>query len=222
MTTDKHISSISLLHVIPEVFSDNEAEESEIWLRDFTFTRGKFYAVEAESGSGKSSLCSFIYHNRSDYRGTILLDSTDARSLDRNAVAELRRSHISILPQELRLFPELTAMENILLKNRLSDYRSETDIRHMLDRLGIANRADTPAGRLSVGQMQRVAFVRALCQPYDFLLLDEPVSHLDSTNNRLVAEMAAEDARRQGAALITTSVGNPLMLPADETIRIAL
>lgn len=222
MTPDKHIDSIVLHHVIPDVFSDIEAGKSELWLRDFTFVRGKFYALEAASGSGKSSLCSFIYHNRDDYRGTILLVTTDARNLGRDGVTELRRRHISLLPQELRLFPELTAMENIMLKNRLTDYRNETEIRHMLDRLGVGNRADKAAGLLSVGQMQRVAFVRALCQPYDFLLLDEPVSHLDSTNNRIMAEMAVEDARSQGAAIIATSVGNPLLLPPSETIHIAL
>ena len=222
MTDSRHIDSIRLERVIPEVFTDVEVNGSGVWLRDFAFSRGQLYTIEAASGSGKSSLCSFIYHNRDDYRGHIYYGDTDARTLNRHDISELRRCHIALLPQELRLFPELTAVENILLKNRLTDYRSEADIRHMLGSLGLDHRADSPAGRLSIGQMQRVAFVRAICQPYDFLLLDEPVSHLDEHNNRLVAAMAVDDARSQHAALITTSVGNPLLLPEDETLRLAL
>lgn len=222
MTANRHIDGIHLEHVIPEVFTDNEVNGSGVWLHDFTFSRGKLYTIEAASGSGKSSLCSFIYHNRDDYRGHIYYGDNDARSLDRDGITELRRCHIALLPQELRLFSELTAVENILLKNRLTDYRSEADIRRMLSHLELDHRADSPAGRLSIGQMQRVAFVRALCQPYDFLLLDEPVSHLDERNNRLVAAMAVEDVNAQQAALITTSVGNPLLLPGDQTIRLAL
>lgn len=222
MTDFRHIDSIRLESVIPEVFTDDEVSDSGVWLHDFVFNRGQLYTIEAASGSGKSSLCSFIYHNRDDYRGRIFYGDTDARTLGSDAISELRRSHIALLPQELRLFPELTAVENILLKNRLTDYRSEADIRRMLNSLELDHRSDSPAGLLSIGQMQRVAFVRALCQPYDFLLLDEPVSHLDERNNLLVAQMAVKDTKAQHAALITTSVGNPLLLPDDETIRLSL
>ena len=82
----------------------------------------------------------------------------------------------------------------------------------MLDRLEIAGKADQKASRLSVGQQQRVALVRAICQPFDFIILDEPVSHLDRRNNLIVADLIAEAAQSNNAAIITTSVGNPLLL----------
>ena len=69
-----------------------------------------------------------------------------------------------------------------------------------------------PVGKLSIGQMQRVALVRAVCQPFDFIFLDEPVSHLDARNNKIVADIITEEADRQGAGIISTSVGNHLML----------
>ena len=81
-----------------------------------------------------------------------------------------------------------------------------------MERLGITARRDYPAGRLSIGQQQRVALIRSLCQPFDFILLDEPVSHLDEANNRLAAGIVEEEAGRQGAAVITFSVGNPLLI----------
>ncbi len=90
----------------------------------------------------------------------------------------------------------------------------------MLDRLGIADKAYEPAGRLSIGQQQRVAAIRAVCQPFDFLLLDEPVSHLDARHNREVGALFDEEARAHGAGIITTTVGHNLLLDTLTTIRL--
>ena len=73
---------------------------------------------------------------------------------------------------------------------------------------------------MSIGQQQRVGIIRALCQPFDFILLDEPVSHLDEENNRRAARMIAGEALRQGAGIITTSVGNPLLLEGAATLKL--
>ena len=89
-----------------------------------------------------------------------------------------------------------------------------------MDRLGIASRRDYPAGRLSIGQQQRVALIRSLCQPFDFILLDEPVSHLDEANNRIAARIVEEEASRQGAGIITFSVGNPLLIENPEKLNL--
>lgn len=216
------LSRIVLSNVIPDVFTPEDVRDSQIWLRDFSFERGKRYLVKAASGSGKSSLCSFIYHNRTDYRGTISYDRRDARLMKADEVSDLRCRHISLLPQELRLFGELSAIDNVRLKNRLTGHCSEDEIMAMFDRLGIADRADRQASTLSIGQMQRVAIIRALCQPFDFIILDEPVSHLDEENNRTVALLVDEAARRLGAGIIATSVGNNLMLPDEDIIHINL
>ena len=73
---------------------------------------------------------------------------------------------------------------------------------------------------MSIGQQQRVGIIRAICQPFDFILLDEPVSHLDEDNNRKAAKIIIEAADSQGAGIISTSVGNPLML--DKTVNLRL
>lgn len=218
----QRIDRISLRNVIPEVFTADDVAQSQVWLRDIDFVRGNHYLIEASSGSGKTSLCSFIYHNRSDYRGEIFYGDRNARTLSPDDVSELRTRHISLLPQELRLFGELTARENVMLKNRLTDHCTTAEIEAMFERLGISDRIDTPTARLSIGQMQRVAIIRSLCQPFDFILLDEPVSHLDADNNRVVAVLIAEAAERQGASVISTSVGNRLDLPMHNIIRLNL
>lgn len=213
------LNAITLEGALPEVFRGTNPD-SEIWLSQITFTRGEHYLIHAESGTGKSSLCSYIYGNRNDYSGKITFDNTDIRSFSIDRWCELRQRSIALLPQEMRLFPELSVMENIDIKNRLTRHKSEAEIMEMLTRLEIDGKADERVARLSIGQQQRVAIIRALCQPFDFLLLDEPVSHLDQRNNTIAASLIMEETAKQGAAIIATSVGNDLKIDSTRRIRL--
>lgn len=206
------ISTITIEHALPRVFVSEKIPPSDVWQSRLTLERGHRYLIEAASGGGKSSLCAYIFGARADYEGRILFNDEDIASFDIARWQEIRRRHIAYLPQELSLFPELTAWENIQLKNRLTFHASDSRIEEWMERIGIAFRRDYPCGRMSIGQQQRVAIIRSLCQPFDFILLDEPVSHLDEENNRIAAEMISEEAARQGAAIVSTSVGNPLLL----------
>lgn len=207
------IDTITLRQALPSIFRDDPPPEgSQIWLSEVTFSRPDIYMVTAESGKGKSSMCSYIYGNRNDYQGEILFNGHDIRHFGLSQWSEIRRSHLALLPQELRLFPELSAIDNIRLKNRLTDFKTDAQILDMLDMLGIRHKANQLAAHLSVGQQQRVAIVRALCQPFDFIMLDEPVSHLDQRNNATAAQLITTEAAAQQAAIISTSVGNYLAL----------
>ncbi len=218
------ISRIILDRVLPRVFAGMDAEapvrDSALWLRTVELIRPARYLIEAESGTGKSSLISFIYGSRDDYDGSIFFDDVPARMLSVDQWSRMRTDTLALLPQEMRLFPELTVMDNILIKNRLTDYKSGREIEEMLERVELQARTYAYAGRLSVGQQQRVAIVRSLCQPFGFLLLDEPVSHLDARNNAVVAAMIADEAATQSASIISTSVGNPLAISGAEVIRL--
>lgn len=214
------IETIHLSGMLPKVFLSESIPDSDVWRSELTFERGKFYLVEAASGGGKSSLCSYIFGARIDYDGTLRFGTVDASTLGMDQWQELRRRNIAYLPQELSLFPELTALQNIKLKNSLTGWKTDAEIEEWLRMLGIEARRDYPVGKMSIGQQQRVGIIRALCQPFDFILLDEPVSHLDGGNNRIAASMIVEEARRQGAGIISTSVGNPLLI--DEYIKLKL
>lgn len=218
------IDTIILNNVLPRVFAGSENEPpvkgSQVWLQKLEFHRSQSYLIEAESGTGKSSLCSFIYGNRCDYSGEILFDGVNVKSFSIARWSELRTHALALLPQEMRLFPELTVLENIQIKNRLTDYKTEGEILEMLRRLEISEKVHQQAAYLSVGQQQRVAIVRALCQPMDFLILDEPVSHLDERNNEIVAQLIKEEASAQNAGIIATSVGNKITISFDEVISL--
>lgn len=214
------MNHIHLQQALPRVFAGRDAISSQVWHRDIVFGKGKRYLIEAASGTGKSSLCSYIYGYRHDYLGTICFDEQDIRSLSARQWTELRKHSLSILFQELRIFPELTAFENIQLKNRLTRHKTEQEILVLLDTVGIPDKAAEKAGKLSFGQQQRVAFIRSLCQPFDFILLDEPVSHLDDTNNAIMSRLLMEEAEKQGAGIIVTSIGKHLELEYDETLKL--
>lgn len=214
------MNRITLESTLPRVFVNERIPASDIWRATATFERGRSYLVEAASGGGKSSMCAYIFGARTDYEGRILFDGRDSRGLTMSQWLSLRRTSLAYLPQELSLFPELSALDNIMLKNRLTGHASASRIGEWMERLGIAARRDYPAGRLSIGQQQRVAVIRSICQPFDFILLDEPVSHLDPENNRIAAGIIAEEAARQGAGIISTSVGNHLMLDYHHKLKL--
>jgi putative ABC transport system ATP-binding protein len=211
---------IDVKNTLPAVFAGREENNSEVWLQNLSFERGKNYLISAESGTGKSSLCSYIYGFREDYSGDFLFDGRNIRELVVEDWCDIRCRHIAYLPQELRLFPELTAMENIELKNRITGFKSAKDIEKLFEALGIPDKINASVARLSIGQQQRVAIIRTLCQPCDFILLDEPVSHLDNTNNKIVASLVMDEAKRQGAGIIATSVGNNVMITNEKEYKL--
>ncbi len=214
------MDEIRLQQVLPRVFAQRDSITSDIWHRDLIFRKGERCLIEAASGTGKSSLCSYLYGYRGDYEGIITFDGKNIRSLDTAGWTALRRRSLSLLFQELRLFPELTALENVLLKNRLSGYKSRQEILTLFEAAGIADKVNEKTGILSFGQQQRVAFIRCLCQPFDFILLDEPVSHLDENNARVLARLLEEEAGRQGAGILVTSIGKALPLSYDHTYKL--
>ena len=202
------------------MFAGQNGIHSDVWLQDITLERGKRYLISAESGTGKSSLCSYIYGYRQDYSGMIAFDGTDILTLTVARWCDIRQRHIAYLPQDMRLFGELTAMENVELKNRITGVKSKEEIKQLFEAMGIADKEDSLASKLSIGQQQRVAIIRTLCQPCEFILLDEPVSHLDEENNRIVADLIIAEAARQGAGVIATSVGNHLKMDVDLTFNL--
>lgn len=214
------MNSISLNNTLPNVFLQRTDIQSDIWRQQVSLEKGQTYLVEASSGTGKSSLCSFIIGYRKDYDGKILFDGKDSRDLSTKDWTELRQRHISMLFQELRLFPELTALENVEIKNSLTGFKGRKEIEGWFEALGIADKMQSPVRLMSFGQQQRVAMIRALVQPFDFLLADEPISHLDETNSQVMADIMMEEAHRQGAGVVITSIGKHMDLPYDKILKL--
>ena len=122
--------------------------------------------------------------------------------------------------QELRLFSELTAGENVILKNNLTSFRKEKQIKDWFEQLGISDKWSEPIGKMSFGQQQRVAFIRMLCQPSDFLFMDEPVSHLDEMNGSIMSDILNNEIKERGVGVIVTSIGHRLIMNYDSILKL--
>lgn len=207
------METIQLKNILPNIFSTLSNVESDVWQKEISFDRDGIYLINAPSGTGKSSLCSFICGFRNDYGGRILFDETNVRQFSSKAWDACRQKELSIMFQDLRLFDELTVLENIYIKNRLTNHKSKKEIYRLLDYFGIADKIDSPTQFLSLGQKQRVAFIRSMCQPFDFILLDEPISHLDIENSEKIANVILEESKNRGSGIIVTSLGHQLNLP---------
>ena len=206
------MNRITLQNTLPEVFAGKDYIDSDVWHKNVELERGHFYLIEAASGTGKSSLCSYIYGYRNDFQGIICFDDNNIRSLGVKDWVEIRKRSLSMLFQDLRLFTELTALENVQLKNSLTGFKKKKEIKDLFFELGIGDKMNVPVGKMSFGQQQRVALIRALCQPFDFLFMDEPISHLDEVNAKNMARIITEEAVRQGAGVVVTSIGKHLEL----------
>ena len=214
------MDKITLNNAVAEIFAQREDLRSDLWLNHATFERGKIYLIEAESGTGKSSLCSYLYGQRGDYRGEILFDERDIRRFTTAEWCRVRQQSLSILFQDLKLFGELTALENVEIKNRISPTLTHQEIVSLFEELGIGDKLASRINRMSYGQQQRVALVRALAQPIDFLLLDEPISHLDDRNSDIMRDIILRYSRRVGFGVIATSIGKHMTFDYDKVLKL--
>lgn len=193
---------IQLQSVVPDYFTSGQITRSEVWGKEVSIQKGAHLHIVAPSGSGKTSLIHFIYGLRKDFSGTIQVGAKDIREMGAEAYASLRKQSVSIIFQDLRFFENLTALENIEIKRILDPYTTPQEVTQMAQRLGIAHKLDQPIRTCSYGEQQRVAIIRALVQPFDFILLDEPYSHLDEDNRLKAMNLLYEQCEKRNAAMI--------------------
>jgi ABC-type lipoprotein export system ATPase subunit len=193
---------LQLQQILPAYFDQSRVQTSEIWGKDLSFQKGELVKVVAPSGSGKTSLIHFLYGMRHDYNGTIAYNGNTTKNFSIEEFSKYRKSHISVVFQDLRLFPEQTVWENINIKRQLNPYHPEAKIKEMAEQLGIGNKLNSLCRVCSYGEQQRVAIIRALMQPFDFLLLDEPFSHLDNNNAQKAMTLMLEEAKSREASIV--------------------
>ncbi len=191
-----------------------------IWNRELSFSKEEKIQLIAPSGSGKTSFIHFLYGLRKDYKGNILFNNKNIAGFDAEEIAGYRSSHLSIVFQDLRLFADHTAYENIHIKKILNPFCTEDSIFEMAERLGISNKLNQPAGICSYGEQQRIAIIRALQQPFDFLILDEPFSHLDENNSKKAMALIEEEVKKRNAGIILADLEQVEFFKEDRTLRL--
>ena len=193
---------INLQEIVPGYIAKENINGSQVWGKNITITKGEHLHIVAPSGKGKTSLIHFIYGLRKDYAGCILYNDTDIKKLSVESFSSFRQKKISIIFQDLRLFEDQTVKENLEIKRMLNPYHQPEVIIKMAERLGIETKLNQQVKTCSYGEQQRIAIIRSLMQPFDFLLLDEPYSHLDEGNRKKAMELIYEECEKRGAAMI--------------------
>ena len=166
---------------------------------------GERLALTGASGSGKSTLLNCLGGVDRPDSGSIRFKEVYLETLDADGLTEVRRRDIGTIFQFFHLLPTLTAAENVELPLQLNGVAPgiRTDrVRSLLERVGVAARADAHPGELSGGEMQRVAIARALAHKPSVLLADEPTGNLDSRNGAIILELLRELSDETGTALV--------------------
>jgi len=194
---------LSIKQIIPTPLRERiNAYNSGIWKQNLNFFKGERIFLQAPSGTGKTTLVHILYGLRTDFEGMVYWDAYKLPGSGVEDLSKLRAMYVSVIFQDLRLFPELTAWENLEIKRQLTGTVSEADMEGWMARLGIKDKSDSPARTLSYGEQQRVAIIRALLQPFEWLLMDEPFSHLDHANIEKAAALINEVVQHNGAGMI--------------------
>ena len=193
---------ITLQQICPNFFEGDKGAHSQLWHQQLSFNAGENVHIIAPSGSGKTVFIHFLYGLRKDFNGEILYDKKEINRFDAENFSSWRQRSISIIFQDLRLFEAQTVRQNLQIKRALSPYHEKNKIELMAERLGLSNKLDSICSSCSYGEQQRVAIIRALQQPFDFLLMDEPFSHLDENNRQIAMQLIQEEATERKAAII--------------------
>ncbi len=193
---------LSISQLLPEYFTEERKQSSQVWGKDLVFENNRLIKIVAPSGSGKSSLMNFLYGMRSNYNGKVLYDKNELKTIVPEKLGIHRADNISIVFQDLKLLPSQTLMQNLMIKWQLQPFAGQEVITDMARRLGIEKQLQQPAANCSYGEQQRAAVIRALLQPFQYLLLDEPFSHLDDANAGKALRLILEEAEKRKATVI--------------------
>lgn len=207
---------VRVQNIKPKYMSELEVSGSDIYLQNqIIFEKRKKYLLKANSGHGKSSILNFIYDCNKNYTGKIIFEGNEA-----DPIISVRIKKLSYVFQDFKLFPKLTLWENIKIKNNLTNFKTDQEILNLIDKLGLSEKKDQLVETLSLGQKQRTSIIRSLCQPFDFLLLDEPFSHLDERNIEILTTIIDKELEDQNAGFIMTTLNNEYLFKYDKILNL--
>jgi putative ABC transport system ATP-binding protein len=187
------------------------------------FNTGEFILLLGHSGSGKSTLLNLISGIDAPDSGDIFFNDVPINHLTERERTLFRREHIGFIFQFFNLIPTLTVFENVTLALQLNGgltKAKEQEVSALLEQVGLSHRQHAFPDRLSGGEQQRVAILRAVVHNPTLLLADEPTGNLDEDTGQTIIQLLLDLTRQSGKTLIMAS-HNPDIIPlADKVFRL--
>ena len=185
--------------------------------------RGEYVAIMGPSGSGKSTLMNTLGCLDAPTSGRYLLDGVDVRTLDEDALSDLRNRKIGFVFQGFNLVPKISALANVelpLIYAGLSRSARRHRATRALQAVGMGNRIDHGSNELSGGQQQRVAIARAIVTNPALVLADEPTGNLDSHSTEDVLAIF-EELNGSGRTVVMITHEDEVAAHAERLVRLA-
>ena len=184
---------------------------------------GRITALVGPSGAGKTTMLNLAGLLEQPKSGQIWINGTKATGLSERKRTQLRRRHIGMVFQFHRLFPEFSALENIMIPqmlNGLSQTESEKRAKLLLEMVGLSDRATHRPGLLSGGEQQRVAIARSVANAPDILLADEPTGNLDPETGETVFQSLQRIVHGTDTAALIVTHNQKLAAKMDEILEL--
>ena len=205
-------------------YSYLEGNKQKIVLNNVSasFSRGVFYTILGESGSGKTTFLNLLGGLKECQSGQILYDHQDLKELD---ILKYRRQCVSFVFQDFNLISYMTALENVLLAMNISSIKEKDEKKMALALLKMVKiergEALRRVDRLSGGERQRVAIARALSTKAKIILADEPTGNLDEDNSLLIFKLLGLIARQFNRCVICVTHSSKLAALSDVTLHLS-
>lgn len=207
------------IQTVSKVYGSHSNKVQAVDNVSFDIERSSWTAIVGPSGHGKSTLLQIMGGLDRPSAGAIILDGKNLSQLNNRKLAQLRANKIGFVFQFFNLLPHLTALENVILPLWLNGKKDVQKGLALLERVGLADKADSLPSTLSGGQQQRVAIARALINDPDILLMDEPTGNLDSASEAEVLALFKE-LNEQGSTLVLITHSSAVASCAEHVIEI--
>ena len=206
---------------LKDVYKDYKTEEISVRAANnvsFDIEKGELVIIVGPSGAGKTTVLNLLGGMDRCDSGEIIVDGRRVDGLSRRELTRYRREDIGFVFQFYNLVQNLTAVENIELASEICKKAASPSV--MLQKVGMADRADHFPAQLSGGEQQRVSIARALCKTPKLLLCDEPTGALDFETGKVVLRLLQESCRQDGMTVVIIPHNRALMPMADRVIEL--
>lgn len=187
---------------------------------DLRIAKGEMVAIVGHSGSGKTTLLSLIGGLTKPDGGTVRIDGHDLWAMNDNTLSEFRNQKISFIYQFASLIPTLTALENIILPTAFGSGSGDYSVKaiQLLDRVGLAEKANFYPSQLSGGQQRRVAIARAFINDPEIVLADEPTGDLDVETEQEILRFFVDIKEKHKTTFVIVTHDQGIAAAADRQL----